>query len=403
LKRLISLGVDLSQRDINGQSALVYASKSGHLETARLLVQAGAATDDGSLHEAARGAHPRIIELLLENGHRVDYPSAIHADQQFGRTALEELCLKATSGSDGWQKRIQQSIKLLLPTNVKDIAQSGGETMLHLALKNADGVAITREVLGFPVVWENINNTIYLYQDEQGYFYSLTKYAELLFKASDPEKCKQLLKLLRAVKCKDRLYAHTVEQPEGAVGLPDEVFDAVNKQKRADHEQREELKRLEAITARRRSIEAEDWERNIRNTKEKHSLLMRQVKEQENTDKQIAQNKQAMALKYTQELQREIQEALLVENKIKLKGIDEVGARKIALAKAEQSAELAHRKALDQREQAAAAAKLDYERTLISAREIASRNDYKRQTDLCDYKDASARYQAQQRAQYSNV
>jgi hypothetical protein len=403
LKRLISLGVDLSQRDINGQSALVYASKSGHLETARLLVQAGAATDDGSLHEAARGAHPRIIELLLENGHRVDYPSAIHADQQFGRTALEELCLKATSGSDGWQKRIQQSIKLLLPTNVKDIAQSGGETMLHLALKNADGVAITREVLGFPVVWENINNTIYLYQDEQGYFYSLTKYAELLFKASDPEKCKQLLKLLRAVKCKDRLYAHTVEQPEGAVGLPDEVFDAVNKQKRADHEQREELKRLEAITARRRSIEAEDWERTIRNTKEKHSLLMRQVKEQENTDKQIAQNKQAMALKYTQELQREIQEALLVENKIKLKGIDEVGARKIALAKAEQSAELAHRKALDQREQAAAAAKLDYERTLISAREIASRNDYKRQTDLCDYKDASARYQAQQRAQYSNV
>jgi hypothetical protein len=293
LNRLIELGGDITHQDCDKNAALFYASRYGHKETVALLIQANAKNDDGSLHEAAREAHPEIIELLLENGHRPDYPSAIHSEGQFGRTALEELCLKTKSGATDWQKRIHQSIRQLLPSRLEDITQSGGKTMLHLALENEDSETITRELLSFPIIWENINDSIHLYQDGLGLVYSPTQYVELLFRQSEPDKCRRLITLLRANKCKDRLYAYTVEQPEGAIGLPADVAEAVNKQKRADHEQREDLKRRVEIAAQQRAIELENYERSLKLAKERHVLLMWQLKEQENAQKQMAQNTQA--------------------------------------------------------------------------------------------------------------
>jgi hypothetical protein len=67
--------------------------------------------------------------------------------------------------------------------------------------------------------------------------------------------------------------------------LPEEIAEAVNKQKRADHEQREELKRRDAIAVHQRAIEAEDYERNLKLAKERYTLLMRQLKEEENAEK----------------------------------------------------------------------------------------------------------------------
>jgi hypothetical protein len=400
LRRLIELRVDVNHCDNLEHSALFYASRNGHLATAELLIQARAKADDGSLHEAAREAQPQVIELLRANGHRRDFPSAIHADGQYGRTALEELCLKARSGTrtGNWQKRIHDSIALLLPAQIADIPKSGGKTMLHLALENeSSAVDVTRELLGFPAVWENINNPIYLYQDAQGYVYSPTKCVELLFLATNLEKCQQLTTLLRARKCNNRFYAHTVNQPDGAVGLPEDVADAVNKQKRADHEQREELKRRDEIAAHQRAIEAEDFELNAIRARERHEVLIQQLEQQEGVEKQAARNKHALALRQEQELQRERQDALISENRIRSEGVREEGALRHANADREQEAELAHRRILDQREASALQSKLAYEKQMISARETASRNEYQRQVDLCGVKDRSAHYQAEQR------
>ncbi|CZR55931.1 uncharacterized protein PAC_05819 [Phialocephala subalpina] len=401
LKRLIELGVDLSHLDKDEHSALFNASGNGHLETAEILIKAGAKGDDGSLHEAAREAHPQVIELLLANGHRDDFPSAIHAEGRFGRTALEELCLNAAPGGEDWPKRIHESIALLLPSQIKNITQSGGKTMIHLALENESSLDVVRELLAFPAVWENINDPTYLYQDAQGYVYSPTKYVELLFAADSPEKCQQFQKLLHARKCKDRFYAHTVDQPEGACGLPEAVAEAVNKQKRADHEQREELKRRNQIAAHQRAIEAENYDRHIRAEKEKHNLFLRQLKEQETTEKQLAQNKQSLALQHARELQRERQESLKNENRLRLEGVNEEAARRRTNAEREQASELAHRRTLDQREASALQSKIAYEQQLIAAREAASQSEYNRQVALCERKDQSARYQAEQRARAS--
>jgi hypothetical protein len=393
LQRLIDLGVDLSHRDSEEHTALFYASREGHLETAKLLIQAGASGDDGSLHEAAREAQPKIIELLLGEHHRDDFPSAIHAEGRFGRTALEELCLNAKPEGDDWKKRIHESIALLLPAQVANIPKSGGKTMLHLALDNKSSVDVMRELLAFPAVWENINDAIYLYQDDQGYVYSPTKYVELILK-TDPEKSQHLVTLLRAKKCKDRFYDHTVNQPEGAIGLPEEIEEAVNKKKRADYEQREELKRRNEAVAHKKAIEAEEHERNQRLLKERHRLLMEQLKEQEEMEKKIARDKQ----RHAQELARQRQEALANENRIRLEAVKEEGVRQRANAREKQETELAHRSNLEQIERAAQQSRLAAEQRLITARENASYAEIKRQKELCDYKDSSAKYQADQRA-----
>jgi len=271
--------------------------------------------------------------------------------------------------------------------------------MLHLALENEHSVAVTRELLTFPAVWKNINHPIYLYKDTQGYIYSPTKYAELLFQASSPEKSQQLTRLLRARKCKDYFYAHTVDQPEGAVGLPEEVAEAVNKQKRADHEQREELRRRDAVAAHQRAIEAVDFERNLKLTRERHNLLMRQLKEEEDTEKQVVTTKQAMAIRHAQELQCERQDALRTENRIRLEGIDKEGARRRANAASEQQAELAHQDILEQRENSVGQSKLHWENQIIYVRAEAARKEYDLQSALCTRKEESERVQARYRSQ----
>jgi len=74
----------------------MYASERGHLDTTELLINAGSKNDDGSLHEAAREAHPDLMVVLLTKNargqsHRTNFPSAIHADKEggFGRIALK--------------------------------------------------------------------------------------------------------------------------------------------------------------------------------------------------------------------------------------------------------------------------------------------------------------------------
>lgn len=398
LQRLIDLGVDLSHRDNEEHTALFYASRKRHLETVELLIQASAGGDDGSLHEAAREAQPKIIELLLANRHRDDFPSAIHAEGRFGRTALEELCLNAKPEAEDWKKRIHESIALLLPAQVANVPKSGGKTMLHLALENKSSVDVMRELLAFPAVWENINDAIYLYQGDQGYVYSPTKYVELILDI-DSEKAKHLTTLLRAKKCKDRFYDQTVNQPEGAMGLPEEVQEAVNKKKRADHEQQEELKRRNEAVAHKKAVEAEEHQRNQKLLKERHKLLMEQLKEQEEMEKKIARDKQ----RHAQELARQGQEALIHENKIRLEAVKEEGVLQRASAREKQETELAHRANLEQLERAAQESRLRVEQRLITARENASHAEINRQKELCDYKDSSAKYQADQRARASYV
>lgn len=396
--RLIEIGIDISHRDVVKHSALFYASRNGHLQTAEILIDAGALENDGSLHEAAREGHPSLIKLLKEKKHRVDFPSAIHADGQFGRTPLEELCLNAKSGAEDWQKRIHESMSLLLPDKISKIPKDGGRTMLHLALENNESsVDVTRELLSFPFIWENINDPIYLFTNEQGYVYSSTKYVEHHFATSDPTRCHQLNQLLHSRKCKDRFYAHTVTQPEGATGLPDEVAEAVNKQKRADHEQREELKRREETATKQRALDDAEHARNQELVRQQHQLLLRQLAEQEEIENRLAANKQRLAISHAQELQSHRQEGLKAENRIRTQGVAEEAARKKNMADEELAAEMSRRRAVLSSEQQLQSQRLAGEQQLVSLRSSAASEEFSRVQRLCEVRVDAARREAQHR------
>jgi hypothetical protein len=399
LGELIRIGIDPSRRDKYDKSASFYASRNEQKKAVELLHAAGARINDSSLQEAAREGHFEIVEFLLANGHRADFPSGLHANGIFGRTALEELCLNSSPGKDvdDWKLRMHQCIKQLLPDDGTEVEKSGGKTMLHLAVENVNPLPVTRAILDFPPVWENVNHPIHLFQDDQGYFYSPTKYVESFCTAASPETRKQLVSLLRANKCEDKFYAHTVIQPRGAVGLPEDIAFAVDKQKRADHEHAEAIKRQNELAARKRAIEAEDYQRKLAKDKERHDLLMRQQRAQEENEKQMAHRKQETARSHAQELESARQSALMEENRLRLHVMREEASRRKEIQDREQAAELNHKHNLATQEYTVMEQKMALEQRMISDRDKASRKEAERIMDILEKREATARYETQQR------
>lgn len=269
--------------------------------------------------------------------------------------------------------------------------------MLHLALENS--LPVTRALLEFPAVWENINHPIHLFQDTQRYYYSPTKYVEFFCIDASPETKQQLISLLLSKKCADKYYAATVTQPAGAVGLPPDIAHAVEKQKRADHEHSEDLKRQAELAARNRAIEAEDCKRKLATDKERHDLLARQRREQEDNEKQMAQRKQALLRSHAQELHREREAAIKEEGRLRQQALSDEASRRKAI----QESELAHKRNVASEEYSASQSRLAVEQQLISERAKAGRAEAALVIDLLNRRESTARFEAQQRAaSYSN-
>lgn len=78
LRRLLSEGVAVESRDLDGWSALMVASFSGQTSTAHLLLSHGADVNFSSssghapLHAAALGGHAEVVRLLAEHGAHLD-------------------------------------------------------------------------------------------------------------------------------------------------------------------------------------------------------------------------------------------------------------------------------------------------------------------------------------------
>jgi len=402
LGRLIEMGANISRHDIYEHTALFYASRNGHHDAVEMLQAAGAKVDDGSLHEAAREAFPQIVELLLENGHRRDFSSSLHADQASGRNALEELCRHATPTGDldDWNARIRKCIDQLLPGSVEDLRRPDGKTIMHLAFENPDPLPITRALLDFSWVWENKNlhHSVHLYRDSHGYFYSLTKYAELLLPVGTLETREQLIALLRTKRCADRFYAHTIEQPEGAVGLPDDVALALDKHNRAEYEHQEAIKRQKDLAARNRAIEQEDYDRRVREDNERHNLLMRQQREQEMEDLRIVKAKADAALSHAQSIAKQQRLALEDQRRLQNAMLEDEAQHRATIRQAQQSSELNHKAALARQELQAVQGRLDLEARIISNKESAGIREQSRLEEMLRKRRETADYEARMRS-----
>jgi len=91
VKCLVDARVDLDLPDDRGRTPLAHATEIGDVASMSVLLQAGAELDDDSLHTAARMLHTDAINLLMDNGHDPNKPSA----KLQGRSPLAELCLTA--------------------------------------------------------------------------------------------------------------------------------------------------------------------------------------------------------------------------------------------------------------------------------------------------------------------
>ena len=401
LQRLIDLGADAATLDTMSYSPTFYASRNGHLDAVKILHSAGGKCNDGSLQEASRESHTDVVEFLLSKGHRADYPSSLHADVSgnFGRTALEELCLHAAPGddTDAWDVNIRKCIDQLLPKDLKLTQKTDGKTMLHLAVENRNPVPVTAAILDFEAVWEHINHSIYIFRAANGYYYSPTKYVELLVLNTPPEIRRELIALLHSKKCDDKFYAHTVAQPVGAIGLPEDIALAVDKQNRADHEHSEAKRRQDEIFARQRKAEAEDYQRRQQKDKERHDNLIRQQREQEAAADEIARRKHKLAQSQAAETHAQRQAAVEEERRVREQAREDEDAHRSQTQQRAHASELQHMQNLQNQELSTLREKRDLEAKMANERNSAAQNEFQIMNDLFERRKAAARYEREQR------
>ncbi|KAK3984415.1 hypothetical protein QBC44DRAFT_337035 [Cladorrhinum sp. PSN332] len=216
VQMLLDNGAKLSVKDSRGRSALFFAAREGDFATLALLLKQNEkpATNDGSLHEAARGFHTPAMKLLLGAGHDPNYRSSRHG----GRTALGEIAFKAAVPDD--IAVAEEAIDLLSSVDASPLLKVNGKTVIFLALDNQNNESITRILLD-RLLYRTLNSHENTY--EQGmYHYSPTMYVSkgvLLGPQTD-----SVVQVLRDHGCEDRFYATMEEtQPSDAVGLPEEI------------------------------------------------------------------------------------------------------------------------------------------------------------------------------------
>lgn len=251
VKQLVLEGAEVDVTDITGNTPLTLATQvGGELGTMMMsnILAAEPSQNDGSLHNAARDLNLKAMQVLVDFGHEVDFPSPLHG----GRTALGELCLHAADLAPltaAQEKAMEKAMCFLLKEGTDLSLLSDGKSVLLLAMESADAVSSTKALLKVGM-WKHINRPWNLYNDGV-YTYSPTQYAKRVLPQSDV--IEQLHKLLKANRAQEVYYANEGPQPEGAIGLPDDIV-------RVERERKSRLERIQ--------LEAEDHARTLARTKE---------------------------------------------------------------------------------------------------------------------------------------
>jgi hypothetical protein len=310
LQKLVSVGAKVTVEDHEGLTPLAMASQMGLSTEMGYLLSAGAAMDDGSLHDAAREARLDAMRVLLKHGHDPDFPS----DRHEGRSALAELCLYG-SGPD-----IEETIECLV-ANGADIRlrNFGGKTIFHYALDSAEPVATMRVLL--KLFWKMLNEDSFLFEDGT-YTYSLTKYISKELFLGPKIHASELLTILRQKRAVDRFWATSIhaEQPPDIIGAPKIIMDEVLHQ---------------AVRTKRQSEMLQDTE---------HRLMMKRL---------AAVEEDKIESQRAQEAIRRQNEAAHVTNRITENAADltlrleqRAESDRVRFITARQNAEMAHKRAL---------------------------------------------------------
>lgn len=267
---LLDAGARVSAKDVFGQSALFYASRSGNATLVELLLRRKPAVNDGSLHEASRGFHVQAMKLLLEAGHDPNYRSGRHG----GRTALGEIARKAIVPND--VTVAEEALDLLSAVDASPLLKVQGKTVIFLALDNDNNEAVTRVLLD-RMLYKTLNSLENTYQ-EGAYHYSPTMYVSKgILRGPRSE---ALVQLLKAHGAEDRFYATIEEvQPPDAVGLPEDILEY--ERGRRERERRNRLAEEDHINAIRREREKAQVIGQIKDEHHARDLRQREERSQQ--------------------------------------------------------------------------------------------------------------------------
>lgn len=391
MRELISQKADVSCRDHQSRSPLFYASGNGDLEMVRILTQARALLDDGSLHIAARQAHPQIVSLLLSVGHDIDFPASLHSDEVFGRTPLEELCLR-TARKDGdatWNTRLRETMSILFQHQVHKIKKDDkNKSMLHLAIDNTKNpVDVTKALLEFPQIWKAINEPVHQFEDPEGFVYSPTKYVERFYHGPK-HTAKELTGLLRGKRCQDRYFSSRGEQPEDAVGLPEDLAVEMNRRRRLEREQKQEMARLEELATHQREIRMKDHQLELRISDERHAQTMKQAQRRDSYEQRVSQNKHTLALTHERERNQQRRGQLEEDNKLKLRLMTDESNHQQALEDAARTKEIQYKNRLLLQDREAETAKAGIQKQLMWERDKVDEKQHGRQMQYLNHQEA---------------
>lgn len=204
---LIQAGADLSSTDHLGTTALFYAASHGYADIVKMLVDAKAPINDGSLHAAAASCSLGIIKLLLEAGHDPSLPSRFHNQQPPLEVALRQ----------GRGNYLKETLQLLHQYGADPTYRKNGKSLLFMALdmENAGPVVpLLRAFMG-----KMVNKDFNLYEDNS-LVYSPLSYV-IHDKANvTPARKEDLIRILRLGGCKEAYYHKTGPQPAGFKNPP---------------------------------------------------------------------------------------------------------------------------------------------------------------------------------------
>jgi hypothetical protein len=300
---LVQHGADVSARDDSVRSPLFYASRRGDSDSVRLLMNSGAETDDGSLHEAARHLRPDAVKVLLAAGHDANFPSPI--EDHGGRGALGELLLR-TRATEMNQQQVQETMMALIKGGADTTIKESGKPLIYLAIDNEDPIPMVKAFIR-AYLWKN--NAID--QDDNlitigNYRYSPTTYVEKNQRPRPPPDQEGLLRVLGQRGGRHVYYAIIGPQPVDARGMPKDVQ---RREDEAEHQRR--LRHARELEAQSQQID-----------QQRHRLRMAQ-------DSERAQNQRS-------ETMESARLGMVLENEAALK--------RRAIAEYDRSAELTHRR-----------------------------------------------------------
>ncbi|KAJ9150821.1 NF-kappa-B inhibitor alpha [Pleurostoma richardsiae] len=257
VKALILAGAEVDVADVTGNTPLTMATGiGGDLGTLMMtnILAAEPSKNDGSLHNAARELDLGAMQVLIDFGHEVDFPSPLHG----GRSALGELCLHAAGAGEltaAREKAMEKAMDFLMQQGTDLSLLSDDKSVLLLAMESSDPVNTTKALLKVGM-WKLVNKPFNHFTDGT-HTYSPTMYASRVLATRSGTQNTQLLALLKANRATDVFYANEGPQPADAVGLPDHIL-------LAERERRARTDRL--------ALEDADHARRIAHTRELATL-----------------------------------------------------------------------------------------------------------------------------------